>query len=97
MEFALMTAPGGIPHDAAAEASSVAKVKAAEARAAQATASTAQVVADEYRKSAEEAQAAAMPVADTGPVSLRAMAHSATESLIETLKKINTPPTPPAP
>ncbi len=84
---ALMTAPAG---DFPEEATDTQK-KVAAAEAAQVTAHVAQVVADEYKKAANEA-VAADPMAETQSVpTLRQVAHEATDSVIDLLRKINAP------
>lgn len=86
MSALLMSAsPGDIPH----EPTDV-EMKVAAAAAAQATARTAQVVADEYKKAASEA-IAADPMADTQKVNMREVCHEATDSVIELLRKVNAP------
>ncbi len=67
--------------------------KVAAADAAQMTATTAQNVADEYKKAANEAIAAdADPLADTSKINLREQAAQATEDAIHMLRKLNASP-----
>lgn len=86
MYSVFMTAPSA---DIPIEPSDTEK-KVAAAAAAQATAHTAQKLADEYSKAANEA-IAADPKAETQEVSLRDVCHEATDSVIHLLRKINAP------
>lgn len=78
-----------MPSDIPAEPTEIA-VKLAAAQAAQATAAAAQNVADECEKEAREA-IATDPKAKTQKINLRDVCHSATDSVISMLKKMNDP------
>lgn len=66
-----------------------AAIKAAAAQAAQLTAATAQQIANDYQRSADEAKAITVKLVEDGKADLRDLAHQASETVIQILKKVN--------